>query len=520
MSDYSIAKQDVDINNAARLLSSLLLFTCFFYKIKNGRDFVISNPIGRVSHHVLIAQSLEKCFHLKSNRLLIAVPPGYAKTTFLVYFIAWCLAHYPDCQFIYVSYSLERATEAVAEARDIVALREYRELFNVQISRDCRGREKWKTTCGGVVDAFGSAGGITGSNAGLLHPQDRFTGAALMDDMIKPSEAHGPVCPKVILNFKETIAQRPRNPYVPMINIGQVVNEGDLMNYLRQMGDGYKWDESIFPALDACDNALDPSKDSVEALKIKRAISPYVFYTQYQQECVSSGCALFPIDKFTLLHEEPKILYSFITCDTAETEKEYNDATVFSFFGLYKITVNGKDTGKWGLHWIDCVEMRVKPHMLEDEFMSFYTSCCSYKFIPSAIWIEVKSTGVTLYSVLKEVRGLNVREIKRDASSGSKADRFVSIEGTVGSSLVSLPAQGKHTQMCVKHMSKITANNTHRHDDIADTLYDGITVGLFNKAIINGLSDDKTDALSSALSQMIDRRNSAQRSAYNAIRRR
>lgn len=511
---------DINLVTAARLRSSLLLFICYFYKIKNGRDFVISTPICRRSHHIVIAEELEKCFHLESNRLLIAIPPGYAKTTWLVYFMAWCLANYPDCQFIYVSYSLERATEAVAEARDIVALREYADLFNVHISRDCRGREKWKTTAGGVCDAFGAEGGITGANAGLLHPQNRCTGAFLFDDTLKPSEAHGPACEKVIRNFHETMAQRPRNPFVPMIGIGQCVHEADLIAHLRNGGDGYKWREIVFPALDGAGNALDPDKDSVEALEIKRATSPYVFWAQYQQSPIPAGGALFPPAYFTLTDTEPDILYSFIVADTAETEKEYNDATAISFFGLYRITINGKVTDKWGLHWIDCVELRVKPHLLEQEFMKFWTSCCNYKEPPTSAWIEVKSTGTTLFSILKEVRGLNVREIKRKPNF-SKSDRFVSIEGIVGSKIVSMHKDAKHKQMCLDHMAKITANNTHRNDDIGDNLFDGIDIGITNKEIINGLSSNTQHAnMSDIIAREQQRMNAIRRSNYSAIIRR
>ena len=509
----------ISLTNAARLRSSLLLFICYFYKIKNDRDFVISTPVGRRSHHVVIAEELEKCFYLESNRLIIAIPPGYAKTTWLIYFMAWCYANYPDCQFIYISYSKERAMAATKECRDIVALREFKEMFGVSINPDARAASHWETTKGGVCCAFGSEGGIVGANGGLLHPQNRFTGGVLCDDLLKAEEAHGPICEKVKRNYHETIMQRPRNPYVPTIVIGQCLHEADLIAHLRAKGDGYDWRQVIFPGLDAAGNALDPAKHSVEALEIMRATSPYVFWAQIQQEPIPSGGALFPNKYFPLLDEEPNIVYSFITVDTAETEKEYNDATVFSFFGLYKILLNGHDTGKWGLHWIDCVEIRVKPHMLEDEFMKFWGSCCNYKESPSSAWIEVKSTGVTLYSVLKEVRGLNVREIKRPAGF-SKSDRFVSIEGTVGSQAVSLTRGAHHTAMCLNHMAKITANNTHRHDDIADTLFDGVSIGILDKAIINGLSNKQSDAIGSMISEQMARHSHNRQRVYHGLNRR
>jgi hypothetical protein len=37
--------------------------------------------------------------------------------------------------------------------------------------------------------------------------------------------------------------------------------------------------------------------------------------------------------------------------------------------------------------------------------------------------------------------------------------------------------------MCIDHCRKITANNSHRHDDIADTLYDAVKLALIDGVI-------------------------------------
>ena len=64
-------------------------------------------------------------------------------------------------------------------------------------------------------------------------------------------------------------------------------------------------------------------------------------------------------------------LQTFITADTAETNKSYNDATVFSFWGVYEIETMGRKTANIGLHWIDCAEMRIEPKDLRDAFLDF-----------------------------------------------------------------------------------------------------------------------------------------------------
>ncbi len=198
-----------------------------------------------------------------------------------------------------------------------------------------------------------------------------------------------------------------------------------------------------------------------------------------------AGGGIFKPEWFYLTDDEPDVFTTFITADTAETDKSYNDATVFSFFGLYKIKQNGIETDIIGLHWLDCLELRIEPKDLEPEFMQFYTSCMRYKVRPRVVAIEKKSTGVTLLSVLKNIRGLQTMDIERTKSSGNKTTRFLEIQPLVASQQVSLPKEGRHTARVVEHMRKITANDSHRHDDIADTLYDAIKLGIIDNVIMS-----------------------------------
>ena len=70
--------------------------------------------------------------------------------------------------------------------------------------------------------------------------------------------------------------------------------------------------------------------------------SPYVFSSQFQQNPIPAGGSIFKPDWFVTLDFEPEILMTFITADTAETNKSYNDATVFCFWGLYEIETMGR----------------------------------------------------------------------------------------------------------------------------------------------------------------------------------
>ncbi len=451
---------------AAKLKGSLLLFIQAFFPILTGRDFIISRPIGRESHFITICRALTKCSRLESLRLLINVPPGHGKSALVSFWIAWCYAKWPDCNFLYISYSKTLATSHTETIKRLMCLPQYKTLFGVTLREDSQAKDAFTTEAGGVVAAFGSAGAITGRNAG--NPGlDRFSGCVLLDDMHKPDEISSSVIREsVITNFRETIQQRPRGINVPIVFIGQRLHEQDLPAYFISGEDGVSWDTVILKSIDEAGNALYPEAFPLDMLKIRQQNDRYVFASQHQQEPQPDGGGLYLEDDFPLLDYEPNYYITFITADTAETDDPRNDATVFSFWGMYNIEVEGRKTGVMGLHWIACREIRVEPKNLEREFLDFWQNCARHENPPLIAYIEKKSTGVTLISILKGMRGLKIREIERTRKSGSKSQRFIDIQPYIAAKQVSLPSNGAHTQMCIKHMAKISNNDSHAHDDV------------------------------------------------------
>lgn len=465
MNDEHIDTSNNSINldeQRSKLLGSLLYFTQVFYKIRTGREFIVSQPVGRESHHIIIARELSKVVRLETNRIIINVAPGSGKSELCRHFIAWALAKYPDSNFLYISFSHERAAANTAIIRDIINLPAYKKMFGVSINPDFCARDTFKTTSGGMVIAFGSTGSITGADAGLPG-LDRFSGAVVMDDMHKPDEVFSDTSREsVIKNYENTIVHRARGMNVPFIFIGQRLHEDDLPSYLIEK-DAHDWKKVILQTRDVNNNLLYPEVYSNAMLD---GLSSYAYAAQHQQNPIPAGGGIFKQEWFTLLDEEPKLLATFITIDTAETDKSYNDATVFSFFGVYKVMNDYAETDSYAVHWIDCEEMRVEPADLESCFRDFYSKCLRHPVKPSTVAIEKKSTGVTLTSILKRVQGVDITDVTRTKASGSKTARFVEMQPYIKKGLVSLPRYGKHTAMCINHMIKITDNNAHRFDDV------------------------------------------------------
>jgi predicted phage terminase large subunit-like protein len=469
----------------AELWGSFSLFCGTFFPLVTNRPFIVSAPPGRESHFISISRALTRCARLETTSLVINVPPGYGKSTLLSMWVAWTLSQYPDSQYLYIAYGHELASKHTAFIKRIVETSAYKDLFGVRIRQDSRAKDFFQTEAGGTIKAFGSSGAITGQDAGLPG-LDRFSGALILDDPIKPDEVHSDSIREAVLrNYRETIAQRPRAPNVPIICIAQRLHEADLPAYFMSGQDERQFETLILPALDGADNALYPDVHTKEILHIKKEKSPYVFASQFQQNPIPAGGALFQRDNFPILWEDPDILCTFITADTAETDKSWNDATAFSFWGVYLLD----DGVTLALHWIDALELRIEPKDLKDAFLSFHSDCMRYKVPPQFAAIEKKSTGVTLVSVLKETRGLQIREVQRTRASGSKTDRFLEMQHYIASKLISFTQGMFHVEHCIKHMMAITANESHRHDDLADTLSDAIRIALIDKSVYIPHSD-------------------------------
>jgi len=474
-----------------RLLSSNILFTKFFYKKRTGREFVIAQPISRISHQLIIWNALDEIENQVTSNLNVNTPGRSGKTEIVCNWIARMLAKYPDANFLYISATFNLATDATTIIRDIMRVPMYKYLFGVELSEDSQAKNKFRTSRGGSVEAIGAGGTITGKGSGIMGV-DRYGGSIIIDDILEPDDALSDVIrPRINNWYFSSIYDRYNSSKPSRIYIGHRLHEDDLSGNLIKGGD---WKSVVIPSLDdVTHTTFFPEKITTEELLKIKEMSPYTFAAKYQQDPVPPGSGLFRKQDFVLMDQEPEIIKTFITADTAETDKSINDATVFSFWGIYKIKNNYIETDLYGLHWIDCVELRVEPRMLIDEFMNFYASCMRYKTKPSVVAIEKKSTGVTLLSTLKEIQGLAVMDIDRNIASGSKNARFIRLQDFIAKRLVSLPSRSAHTQMCVEHMIKITANGAQAHDDIGDTCYDAIKIALIDELIIRKeLRDNKT----------------------------
>ncbi len=142
---------------------SRLHFTRYFFKLREGRKFIIN------AHHKVMADIKTKVFEGDIKRLIVNIPPGYTKTEeWVINFMAEGLAINPQALFMHLSYADDLALWNSTQCRDIIELPEFQELFPMKIRHDVSSKKKWYTEHGGGVYATSAGGQVTGFRAGRI----------------------------------------------------------------------------------------------------------------------------------------------------------------------------------------------------------------------------------------------------------------------------------------------------------------------------------------------------------------
>src|SRR6185295_10772525 len=132
------------------------------------------------AHHKLLMKELEAVARGETERLMLLMPPGSAKSTYAsVLFPPWFMGRNPEMSVLGVSNTTDLAERFSRRVRNIVAMREFSNVFEGNgISDDNAAAGSWETTKGGEFFAAGMGAAIAGRRADL----------GLIDDPIKTRE--------------------------------------------------------------------------------------------------------------------------------------------------------------------------------------------------------------------------------------------------------------------------------------------------------------------------------------------
>ena len=449
--------------------ADLLAFTHLIFKKHYGQVF------KEGAHHRLIVEALMDVAAGRCPRLIINIPPRYGKTELAVrLFMAWSLALNPKARFLHLSYSDDLALENSAATRDILRSDVFQRLWPTKLKEATKSKKKWSTDVGGGVYAASAGGAVTGFGAGATVPdldssgRPLFGGAVIIDDPLKPEDAFSEsIRSRVNRRFHSTILSRLNSRDTPIILIMQRLHEQDLAGYLLEQ-ESEDWRLLKLPALgDEVEGLLWPARHTAAELKAIEQADPYAFASQYQQQPVKLGGALFKDSWWQFYDEVPKnLVWRAIYADTAQKTGEANDFSVFQCWGFSedrRAFLLDLCRGKW------------EAPELETQALAFWNKHAAIdprqpvplrKFV-----VEDKVSGTGLLQKLAR-EGLPIEGLQRGRD---KVTRAMDVVGFISSGLVAIPAAAPWLSDYLQEMRQFPQG---RHDDQVDPTIDAIAEGL------------------------------------------
>ncbi len=343
------------------MLGSLELFVASVFQEKYKARYIFGEQ------HLKIIQALESVVRGETRKLIINIAPRYGKTQLAVrLFIAYCLALNPASKFIHLSYSSSLAQDSSEDIKDIIKSEYYQHIFPyVRIKFGSDKKCKWSTTSGGGLYAVSTLGQVTGFGAGEVEDDeadldeftaafnpDKFAGAIVIDDPIKPEDALSDlVREQVNRRFETTIRSRVNSRKTPIIIIGQRTHERDLCGYLIDL-EPDEWKVLSLPAItydsEGMEHPLWEFKHTLEELHKLELANPFVFQTQYMQNPTPlEGLMYERLKTYDTLPIGAHIVKNYT--DTADTGADYHCSIdyveFFSTGEMYILNVLFTDKG-------------------------------------------------------------------------------------------------------------------------------------------------------------------------------
>lgn len=469
----------------------------YMFKLIEGRRFIEEEL------HADLFQFFQDVYDLKITRGTVNEPPRSAKTTLALYFIAYALAEEPRCNFIYTSYSQELLmgisrqlssilrnpafeamyrTNTTEEDFEVGAIDEFwQEYLKETTGKDTFSSRKILTKEGGVI-LFASIGSsITGFGAGIRGAKF-FSGNLLIDDGNKPSDIRSNTMrEKVKTYFTETLLSRLNDSLIAIINIQQRLHIEDLSGFLQKVYGFFTLKKPLL--VDGICQL--PSQYTAERI-LELQKNEYMFAAQYQQEPTLEGGNLFKMDAIRELSREnmpQEFDWRFITGDLAYKDKQSNDFTCFSYWGI-KLEKIG-DRMRPHLYLIDVMRKKINAVDIEKWITEWIKQKMGYGF--RYIWIEDKSHGIFLNQLYRQ-KGYPIpteemlkETLPRETDKVMRANNIIPCLDLIVPNLTFCTDIEDYSELLQEFLAFPNVKN----DDFTDTVIDGIKIGLFTDDVVS-----------------------------------
>ena len=271
------------------------------------------------AHHRLLISELEKVATGATDRLMLLLPPGSAKSTYAsVLFPAWWFTQHAQSSIIAASHTADLAHHFGRQVRDIVATQGER--LGYTLTPHSRAAGRWQTSSGGSYFAAGIRGPLTGRRADL----------AIIDDPIKShAEADNANHRDLIWNWYRADLMTRLKPAGRIVLIMTRWHEDDLGGRLLSHQRD-QWRLLRLPALAEPEDPLNrpegaplwPEWENADALHRKKTtVGERVWSAMYQQNPHPAHGTLFAIRPIQFVDTSPLSGRSVRAWDLASTAK-------------------------------------------------------------------------------------------------------------------------------------------------------------------------------------------------------
>lgn len=263
--------------------------------------------------------------------------------------------------------------------------------------------------------------------------------------------------------YSQALYSRRNSTNTPVLLIMQRLHEMDLVGYVMDREPAL-WRVVQIPARDNSGSVIWPETFSAEEAERLELLDPFAFSAQYLQSPTPAGGALFKRDMIGRFSSTPKMTKAAIFADTAMKEGQMNDYSVLHYLGSDGVNVYSLDLwrGKW-----------TAPVLLE-KARAFFEKHKPNRANPvrfTGFFIEDKASGTGLIQTLRAQTPIPVRAIQR---SRDKVSRANDILPWIAAGKYLVPENEAWAEDIIAELAAFSPAMTHSHDDIVDTVIDGI----------------------------------------------
>ena len=257
-----------------------------------------------VAHHRALIARLEDVLEGRCERLMVQMPPGYAKSTYgSVLFPAYFLSRHRGSQIIATAHTASLAEHFGRQVRRMIL--DHEEELGISLAKDSRAAGRFGLMDGGAYFAAGVRGPITGRRADLI----------LIDDPVKSwAEAESLVYRDALYDWYRAELTARLKPKGRVVLLMARWHEDDLAGRLMRASGA--WQVLRLPALAEAQDPLgrdigDPLwpswQDKEEILRRRAEVGERAFAAIYQQRPRPPESALFNVKMIQIVAAVPEL---------------------------------------------------------------------------------------------------------------------------------------------------------------------------------------------------------------------